>query len=230
MNVLDHLNEFSISKMFAAPVDPVKDGCPDYLEKVAKPMDLGTVRKKLINNEYATVQNFKDDVNQIWENTAIYHKKNAIIYYLAQQLESVFKKEMKCITGNDIESWLAKNEEIKAEMSDTKVVIEYNPSARPSRAKALSAVAQNQNNKKAQLMREEDLMSAADIEKLSNDVKYVNDKGTAEHINEILNFVSKNDPTLVKDNEIDVDFESFKNSTLVGLRKIIDRILTEITV
>ena len=228
LKALDHLREFSISKMFASPVDPEKDGCPDYFEKVKKPMDLGTARNKLINNEYKTIDDFKADINQIWENTAIYHKKNAIIYYLAQELDSVFQRDMKCVTGNDIESWLAKNEEIKAEMSDTKIVIEVNPNSRPV-AKARS-IPQSTPTKKAQTIKEEDLMTEADVEALSNDVGYVNKNGTAEHVMELLNLISTCEPEKVKDDGVDAEFSSFKNTTLVSLRKLVDRILSEINV
>ena len=51
----DIVKKFMMKKgsyIFAEPVDPVRDNCPGYLEIIQNPMDLGTVREKLLENKY----------------------------------------------------------------------------------------------------------------------------------------------------------------------------------
>merc|ERR1712079_308551 len=46
---------------FHFPVDTVKLGLPDYFEIIKKPMDLGTIRKRLDNNYYWEAQECVQD-------------------------------------------------------------------------------------------------------------------------------------------------------------------------
>lgn len=39
-------------ELFARPVDPELDGCPDYLAIIKHPMDLGTIRSRLQTQFY----------------------------------------------------------------------------------------------------------------------------------------------------------------------------------
>jgi hypothetical protein len=43
---------------FLEPVDPVKYNIMDYFDIVAKPMDLGTIKKKLHHNVYKNLSHF----------------------------------------------------------------------------------------------------------------------------------------------------------------------------
>lgn len=43
---------------FTEPVDPVKYNIMDYFDIVSKPMDLGTIKKKLAHNCYSTPNQF----------------------------------------------------------------------------------------------------------------------------------------------------------------------------
>lgn len=48
--------EHPLSWPFLAPVDVVGLGIPDYLEVIKKPMDLGTIQKKLSDQEYKRIE------------------------------------------------------------------------------------------------------------------------------------------------------------------------------
>lgn len=131
---LNRVTEYHISAMFAAPVDPERDGCPNYLEIIKTPMDLGTVRKKLLNNEYETVQDCKNDVALIWDNTIKFNGPNSIISFLAKQLEKVFKDNTDWLSGDDYADWHRKCAEIKARNAATRVNFEKKAvSSKPSR-------------------------------------------------------------------------------------------------
>ena len=248
LEAIDNVLKYSISKMFATPVDPEKDGCPDYLEKISKPMDLGTARKKLINNEYNSLDEFKNDVSLIWENTITYHTKYAIISYLAQQLDEVFKQEMKCVLPDDNQSWLAKYAQIKLETGEFKVIIDPNLSkqtnSRSSASRSKSAASANSaqapttrntrsNSKNAHQHKkdepEEPVLSEKEIEAISDDAALISNKGTAEQIQRLINYISEQEPYFVKDGGVDIEIAKLKTSTMIGLRKIIDEMLPEIS-
>lgn len=76
---------------FREPVNPVEDNVPDYLEKVAKPMDLGTVQRKMNGNEYANEDEFTADVRQIFANCYAYWSEKSQIYEQCQKLETRFE-------------------------------------------------------------------------------------------------------------------------------------------
>ena len=48
--------EHPLSWPFLAPVDVVGLGIPDYLDVIKKPMDLGTIQKKLSDQEYKRIE------------------------------------------------------------------------------------------------------------------------------------------------------------------------------
>ena len=61
------------SAWFHEPVDPVKFGIMDYFDIISKPMDLGTVKKKLNHNVYEKAQDFVDDMRLVWSNCYRYN-------------------------------------------------------------------------------------------------------------------------------------------------------------
>ena len=45
-------------------------------------MDLGTVRKKLMNNKYETIEAVLDDIQLIWDNCKTYNQIDSVADYL----------------------------------------------------------------------------------------------------------------------------------------------------
>ena len=58
---------------FYEPVDPVKFNIMDYFDIITRPMDLGTVKKKLNFNAYETAGEFVEDMRQVWKNCFKYN-------------------------------------------------------------------------------------------------------------------------------------------------------------
>ncbi|CAN0083369.1 unnamed protein product, partial [Laminaria digitata] len=58
---------------FAAPVDPARDRCPDYLVVIEQPMDLGTVAETLDAMKYHDAGAFVADVRLIFDNARRYN-------------------------------------------------------------------------------------------------------------------------------------------------------------
>ena len=77
---------------FLEPVDYVRFNLPDYPKIITHPMDLGTAKKKLLNADYVTFQDFIDDINLIWSNCRTYNLPTSEIVKMANHCEKNFKK------------------------------------------------------------------------------------------------------------------------------------------
>lgn len=97
-----------ISVFFLNPVDPVADNVPDYFEKIRKPMDLHTVTKKLESDSYASVEEWRKDVNLIWKNALTYHNEGTFINSIARELMDVFKNMSETIPKSELDAWMFK--------------------------------------------------------------------------------------------------------------------------
>jgi E1A/CREB-binding protein len=65
---------------FRSPVDPIALGIPDYLDIIKKPMDLGTIEKKLKKGEYSDPWEYVDDVWMMFDNAWLYNRKTSRVY------------------------------------------------------------------------------------------------------------------------------------------------------
>jgi hypothetical protein len=71
--LLADLTKWNISTPFRNPVDPIRDGAPNYPTIVKKPMDFHTMKKKLSGSEYQSVQEFIDDIQLICDNAKLFN-------------------------------------------------------------------------------------------------------------------------------------------------------------
>lgn len=53
---------------------------PDYNNIIKKPMDFGTIKKKLQFNLYSSPYEFKEDVDLVFNNCLLYNGVNSYIY------------------------------------------------------------------------------------------------------------------------------------------------------
>lgn len=65
---------------FRSPVDPIALGIPDYQDIIKKPMDLGTIEKKLRKGEYSDPWEYVDDVWLMFDNAWLYNRKTSRVY------------------------------------------------------------------------------------------------------------------------------------------------------
>ncbi|KAL9248853.1 Bromodomain and PHD finger-containing protein [Drosera capensis] len=101
--ILDKLQKKDTRGAFAEPVDP--EELPDYHEVIEKPMDFGTVRKKLDEGIYFTLEQFEADVNLICSNAMEYNASHTIYFRQARSIKELAKVEFENLRqcGNDAE-------------------------------------------------------------------------------------------------------------------------------
>lgn len=88
---------------FRDPVEPKEDGVPDYLDKVKRPMDLMTIKRKMDRKDYATDEDFAADVRQIFANCYAYWKKGDPMFEAGERLERTFEDKF-----SHMNKWIAK--------------------------------------------------------------------------------------------------------------------------
>ena len=111
--VMEKIRSHPVSEMFLEPVDPIRDGAPDYFKTVKKPMDLGTVQNKLNNNVYKTVQEWKDDMHLITNNATTYNGKKSPVGSVALELQKIFRDLSRSIYDGPVLTWYNQLMDIK---------------------------------------------------------------------------------------------------------------------
>ncbi|PKI77555.1 hypothetical protein CRG98_002161 [Punica granatum] len=77
--------------VYAEPVDP--EELPDYHDVIEHPMDFSTVRKKLANGSYSTLEQFESDVFRICSNAMQYNAPDTIYYKQARTIQELGRKK-----------------------------------------------------------------------------------------------------------------------------------------
>ncbi|CAF1932643.1 unnamed protein product [Rotaria magnacalcarata] len=91
--VKDLLNKRNMAFVwpFAKPVDVKNLNLSDYYLIIKKPMDLGTVKRKLENREYANADEFATDVRLIFSNCYLYNGPQTDVVAMCKKVEQMFE-------------------------------------------------------------------------------------------------------------------------------------------
>lgn len=98
---IQSLKRMQHARFYREPVDPIKLNIPQYHQVITQPMDLGTIEKKLKNNEYPTPQGYIDDFNLMVQNSVTFNGPDHIVAQEALSLKSTFDKQMLKLPGPD---------------------------------------------------------------------------------------------------------------------------------
>lgn len=93
LGVLKVLQGHQHGWVFNSPVDPVELGLPDYFEVIKKPMDLGTIRKKLENGIYHSLEDFEGHVHLTFDNAMMYNPEGSVVYNMAKEMKDKFTQD-----------------------------------------------------------------------------------------------------------------------------------------
>ncbi|XP_021723158.1 transcription factor GTE12-like [Chenopodium quinoa] len=90
--VLEKLMSNPLSNLFKVPVDPVMWNIDDYFDIIKKPMDLGTIKQKLLQHKYDRAEEFEADVRLTFSNAMLYNPPDHYIHQRASSLIRVFDR------------------------------------------------------------------------------------------------------------------------------------------
>ncbi|GAA0141519.1 chromatin/chromatin-binding, or -regulatory protein [Lithospermum erythrorhizon] len=97
--ILDKLQKKDIYGVYAEPVDP--EELPDYHEIIEHPMDFSTIRSRLANGSYSTLDQLESDVFLLCSNAMQYNEADTIYHKQARSIQEMAKKKFqKLRAGN----------------------------------------------------------------------------------------------------------------------------------
>lgn len=105
LKVLDQIERNESFYLYKQPVDPVRDECPDYFQVISEPMDLSTIRRKLLDDKYTSISEWKNDFSLIWKNSKKYNNGATLIGLTAQYLQETFKSLTQTMSDNEVADW-----------------------------------------------------------------------------------------------------------------------------
>ncbi|XP_023638643.1 transcription factor GTE12 [Capsella rubella] len=89
--LLRGLMDHQVGWVFDKPVDPVRLKIPDYFSVISKPMDLGTIKSKLLKNGYGNADEFAADVRLTFANAMAYNPTDNWVHKSAKEIKEVFE-------------------------------------------------------------------------------------------------------------------------------------------
>ena len=94
VNLIDAICQDPNSEPFLEPVAWKELELIDYPQIVKNPMDLGTVKNRLVTGKYATYEDFFTEIQQIWENCKLYNMAGSDIYRICERMERSARREI----------------------------------------------------------------------------------------------------------------------------------------
>lgn len=105
--ILGKLMKHKHGWVFNNPVDVVSLNLYNYHDIITNPMDLGTIKSKLVKNEYDSPLAFADDVRLTFENAMLYNGKGSEVFVMAKRLlllfEDLVSSSHETFYGNHVE-------------------------------------------------------------------------------------------------------------------------------
>lgn len=98
--VLKKLIDHECSWIFMQPVDPIELNLPDYFDVVKRPMDLGSIKKRMENSCYKSISEFGADVNLTFDNAIAYNGDGSDVCKVAREMKASFDKLFQAMTTN----------------------------------------------------------------------------------------------------------------------------------
>ena len=96
--IINHLGKQQGAWHFQQPVDPITFHIPDYPVIIKRPMDFGTIKKKLATGAYAKCQEFVEDVELVFSNCITYNGESSDFGFLAKNLREEFRKQCQLLS------------------------------------------------------------------------------------------------------------------------------------
>ncbi|XP_066290970.1 bromodomain-containing protein 7-like [Branchiostoma lanceolatum] len=91
-NLHRQLQRKDVNQFFAWPVTDAI--APGYSQIILRPMDFSTMKDKLVNDEYSSIEEFRNDFKVMCDNAMIYNHPETIYYKAAKKLLNIGVKMM----------------------------------------------------------------------------------------------------------------------------------------
>ncbi|CAK9861213.1 unnamed protein product [Sphagnum jensenii] len=214
--------------VFNKPVDAEDWGILDYYTVIKKPMDLGTVKKKLESGYYTSPTGMADDVRLTFSNAMTYNPPGNDVYVMASTLGSTFEKLWKDIArklvveqqvGDSAGMVVHKDGRLNLEqqgLQDDDAGRKVQSNLPRSRQAPVGRAVMQAKPKPTDVVKRP--MTFEEKEKLSKQMESLPE----EKLVRVIEIMRKRHPEIGEDNdEVEVDIESIDNETLWELERFI---------
>uniref|UniRef100_A0A8C6S7U6 Bromodomain containing 3 n=1 Tax=Neogobius melanostomus TaxID=47308 RepID=A0A8C6S7U6_9GOBI len=214
---------------FYKPVDAQALGLHDYHDIIKHPMDLSTIKKKLDNSQYKDAQEFAADVRLMFSNCYKYNPPDHDIVAMARKLQDVFEMRfakmpdepektpssrlVPALAASEDSSGSSECESAGGDSERQQRLVELQEQVHLQAAPALRRLLFSTEPSKSKAMSyEEKRQLSLDINKLPGD-----------KLGRVVHIIQSREPALKNSNpdEIEIDFEALKPSTLRELEKYV---------
>lgn len=118
LKIVEKLIKNPICSPFIAMVDPERDGAPDYFDFIKEPMALKEVENKLKSDKYKNIDQFKRDINLIWDNAVTYNGEDTLYAHMAKEASLWFDKKMENFPNSSKQEWFQKVQKVTKDILD----------------------------------------------------------------------------------------------------------------
>lgn len=214
--LLNRLWSHRLGWAFRTPVDPVLLNIPDYFSVIKHPMDLGTIRSRLRNDEYSSPLDFAADVRLTISNSIAYNPPGNQYHVMAKGLGTYFESKWKII-----EKKIPVIEPpVMALTSSASLESEIPYKVAPLRKKAAAV-----NESKLRVEPAKLVMTNGEKKKLSLDLEALEEE-FPQNIIDLLREQSGSDGQS-GEVEIEIDIDTLSDEILFMVRKLLDDYLRE---
>lgn len=91
---IQSLKRMNDARFYREPVDPIKLNIPHYPQIITRPMDLGTIERRLKANEYNNSQSVCEDFYLMVQNAVTFNGPDHLVSQEGQKLKATFDKQM----------------------------------------------------------------------------------------------------------------------------------------
>jgi hypothetical protein len=113
------------SAAFCEPVDWKTLGLVDYPTLVKKPMDLGTIRDKIILSGYTSADDIAGDIRLVWTNCMTYNQDGSEYYQLAEIFARKFEEKYGLLRRQFMSTDLAHDDAEKVPSLEERIQMSY---------------------------------------------------------------------------------------------------------
>ncbi|KAL1829126.1 hypothetical protein ACET3Z_007538 [Daucus carota] len=203
--------------VFNAPVDVVKLNIPDYYTVIKHPMDLGTVKSKLVSGQYSSPLEFAADVRLTFSNAKTYNPPGNDVHVMADVVSKYFEVRWK-----PIEKKIPVIVDVSAapSRSNVRVEAEITNVLPPTKKKKITSF--------ENIVRQEPvkrIMTGVEKQKLSMELEALLNE-LPESIIDFLKEKSSNGEQTNED-EIEIDIDTLGDDNLFTLRDLLNDYMAE---
>ncbi|KAI5569402.1 hypothetical protein BDE02_12G075000 [Populus trichocarpa] len=223
--LLNRLMTHQFGWIFNTPVDVVKMNIPDYFTIIKHPMDLGTVKSRIISGEYSSPLGFAADVRLTFANAMKYNPPGNDFHFMAETLSKFFEVRWKVIEKKipvtaDVEP-VPSRADVRMEMETTAHIEKETTTDTPPLKK--KKITPSDNKVKPGPIRK--VMTNEERQKLSMELEAL----LAELPENIIEFLKEHSGNAGQtgEDEIEIDIDALGDDILFNLRKLLDNYLLE---